>query len=85
VFETSNAEVIKEQVARGVGVSILTRSAAYRDVLARQLAITKLDGESPQLEIYVAVREGHELSRPANVFLDLLYKTMEAQPPESSN
>jgi len=84
VFETSNAEVLKEQVARGVGVSILTRSAVYRDVLARQLAITKLDGESPHLEIYVAVREGHELSRPAKVFLDLLYDTKNNQPQNDS-
>lgn len=85
VFETSNAEVIKEQVARGVGVSILTRSAAYRDVLARQLAVTKLADEALQLEIYVAVREGHELSRPANVFLDLLYNTKKADSPNHAN
>jgi len=85
VFETSNAEVIKEQVSRGVGVSILTRSAVYRDVLARQLAVTKLTGESLKLEIYVAVREGHELSRPARVFLDLLYESKENQDQNNTN
>ncbi len=74
VFETSNAEVIKEQVARGVGVSILTRSAVYNEVLSRRLALANLEGEELELEIYTAVREGHDLSRPARVFLDLLYQ-----------
>ena len=74
IFETSNAEVIKEQVARGVGISIITRSAAYEDVLSRRLALANLKDEKISLKIYTAVREGHELSRPARAFLDLLYE-----------
>lgn len=72
VFETSNAEVIKGQVARGAGVSFLTRSAVYQDVLARRVAPANLDREPLKLDIYIATLEGHDLSRPARVFLDML-------------
>lgn len=73
VFETSNAEVIKEQVAQGTGLSFLTRSAVYKDVLSRRLAMARLEGEKLDLEIYAAVLKGHELSRPARAFLDILF------------
>lgn len=72
VFETSNADVIKEQVAGGVGVSIMTRSAAAEDLAAGRLAEVELADEVLWLDIYTAVLAGHELSRPARVFLDML-------------
>jgi DNA-binding transcriptional LysR family regulator len=73
VFETSNAEVIKEQVSQGQGISFLTRSGAAADIRAGKVATFTLKNEQPQLNICTAVLKGHELSRPAKAFLDLLY------------
>jgi DNA-binding transcriptional LysR family regulator len=72
VFETSNADVIKEQVAGGVGASFMTRSAVAEELAAGRLAEVSLEGETPWLDIHTAVLVGHELSRPARVFLDML-------------
>ena len=74
-FETSNAEVIKEQVAAGVGLSFLTRSAVNRDMQEKRLAPVKLKNEDLRLEINIAVMSNHELSQPAQAFLDLLAQT----------
>ena len=73
VFETSNVEVIKAQVARGVGISFLTRSAVYEDVLSRRLAMLSLENERLRLDVYTATLENHHLSRPGQAFLELLY------------
>ncbi|MEW6267243.1 MAG: LysR family transcriptional regulator [Thermodesulfobacteriota bacterium] len=75
VFETSNAEVIKEQVARGLGVSFLTWPAVRQEVAAGRLAQVRLKGERLTLDVHTAVLEGHELSQPARAFLDLLTET----------
>jgi len=73
VLETSNSEVIQEQVARGIGISVLTRSAVHSAVTSHRLAVLNLDIPTPKLDICTAVLEGHELSGPAQAFLDLLY------------
>ncbi|MEW5725842.1 MAG: LysR family transcriptional regulator [Thermodesulfobacteriota bacterium] len=75
VFETSNAEVIKEQVADGVGLSFLTRSAVQGDIDMGRLAPVFHQGHPLRLDINTAVLEGHELSLPARAFLDLLAET----------
>ena len=80
VFETSNSEVIKEQVARGIGISVLTRSAVHSAVTSRRLAVLNLEIPTPKLDIYTAVLEGHELSGPAQAFLDLLYGKYKKKP-----
>ena len=72
VFETSNAEVIKEQVAAGVGLSFLTRSAVNSDLRLGRMAPIGLRNEMLRLEIYTAVLAGHDLSQPARAFLDLM-------------
>jgi DNA-binding transcriptional LysR family regulator len=77
IFETSNAAVIIEQVARGSGISFLTHSAVYREVLTRRVALANLEGLQLRLDIYTAVLEGHELSQPAQVFLELLQQSRE--------
>lgn len=74
VFETSNAEVIKEQVAQGQGISFLTRSGTEAEIRAGRIATFTLQGEQPSLDICTAVLKGHELSRPAKAFLNLLYQ-----------
>ena len=74
VFETSNADVIKAQVAQGQGISFLTRSGVEPDIQAGEVAAFSLKGEQPRLDICTAVLKGHELSRPARAFLDLLYQ-----------
>jgi DNA-binding transcriptional LysR family regulator len=72
VFETSNADVIKEQVAGGVGASVMTRSAIAEELAAGRLAEVSLAGERLSLDVHTAVLVGHDLSRPARVFLDML-------------
>jgi LysR family transcriptional regulator, low CO2-responsive transcriptional regulator len=74
VFETSNAEFIKEQVATGMGISFLTRSAVSEELASGRLATAKLQEEELKLEIYSAVRMGHELSQPARAFLNIVAK-----------
>ena len=72
VFETSNAEVIKEQVAAGVGIAWLTRSSVQGAIDMGRLAPVFHQGGGLKLEINTAVLEGHELSQPARAFLDML-------------
>jgi DNA-binding transcriptional LysR family regulator len=72
VFETSNADFIKEQVAGGMGVSFLTLSSVSDDVAIGRLAIVNLIEENLKLEIYSAVRAGHDLSQPAQAFLEII-------------
>jgi DNA-binding transcriptional LysR family regulator len=84
VFEASNAEVIKEQVARGVGLSILTRSAVYKDVISSRLSMANLAGPKLKLEIFIAMRAGHDLSQPARMFLSLLKELRQASPAASA-
>ena len=72
VFETSSSDVIREQVASGSGIAWMTRSAAQAPLDAGRLAEAKLEGEETHLDIHTAVLAGHELSRPARVFLDLV-------------
>ena len=72
VFETSNTDVIKEQVAAGVGLSFLTRSAVSRELKTGRLALIGHRGGQLRLDIHTAVLAGHDLSLPAMAFLDLL-------------
>ena len=76
VFETSNVDFIKEQVANGMGVSFLTRSAVSEELASGRMATAKLKEEKLKLEIYSAIRIGHELSQPARAFLDIVTKSM---------
>lgn len=76
VFETSNADFIKEQVAHGMGLSFLTYSAVADELASGRLATAGLKETRIELEIYSAVRQGHELSQPARAFLDIIKKSM---------
>jgi DNA-binding transcriptional LysR family regulator len=78
VFETSNVDFIREQVAHGMGLSFLTRSAVAEDLASGRMATARLREENLKLEIYSAVRIGHELSRPARAFLDIVTRSMPA-------
>lgn len=78
VFETSNVDFIKEQVAHGMGLSFLTRSAVADELASGRMATVRLKEENLKLEIYSAIRAGHELSRPARAFLDIVTKSMPA-------
>lgn len=76
VFETSNVDFIKEQVAHGMGLSFLTRSAVADDLASGRLAVARLKEERLQLEIYSVTRVGHALSQPARAFLDIVTRAM---------
>jgi DNA-binding transcriptional LysR family regulator len=84
VFETSNADFIKEQVANGLGISFLTRSAVSEELSSGRLVTVKLKEERLKLKIYSVIRQGHELSQPARAFLNIVTKSMPA-PQEISN
>lgn len=72
VFETSNSDFIREQAIGGMGLCFLTRSAVQPDVDEGRLCILKLEGEDLKLEIFSVVRAGHDLSKPALAFLDII-------------
>jgi DNA-binding transcriptional LysR family regulator len=76
VFETSNVDFIKEQVANGMGISFLTRSAVSEELTSGRMATAKLKEEKLKLEIYSAIRIGHELSRPARAFLKIVTQSI---------
>jgi DNA-binding transcriptional LysR family regulator len=80
VFETSNVDFIKEQVASGMGISFLTRSAVAGDLASGRMATVKLKEEKLHLQIYSAIRIGHELSQPARAFLDIVTRSMPGNP-----
>jgi DNA-binding transcriptional LysR family regulator len=80
VFETSNVDFIKEQVASGMGVSFLTRSAVSADLASGRMATAGLKEEKLNLEIYSAIRKGHALSQPARAFLDIVTRSMPLSP-----
>jgi DNA-binding transcriptional LysR family regulator len=80
VFETSNVDFIKEQVASGMGLSFLTRSAVAEDLASGRLAAARLKEEKLQLEIFSAIRTGHALSQPARAFLDIVTRSMPPAP-----
>jgi len=85
VFETSNVDFIKEQVANGMGVSFLTRSAVAEELSSGRMATVKLKEDKLKLEIYSAIRIGHELSQPARAFLDIVTKSMPSLKEISNN
>ncbi|MCB2189179.1 MAG: LysR family transcriptional regulator [Deltaproteobacteria bacterium] len=74
VLETSNADVIRKQVALGKSFSFMTRSVAAPDIQAGSVATFTLKNERPSLAIFTAVLGGHQLSQPARAFLNLLHK-----------
>jgi DNA-binding transcriptional LysR family regulator len=76
VFETSNADFIKEQVANGIGISFVTRSSVSEDIASGRLVAVELTEAPLRLEIYSAIRQGHELSQPARAFLDIVTRSM---------
>jgi DNA-binding transcriptional LysR family regulator len=61
-----------------MGVSFLTRSAVSEELASGRMATAKLKEEKLKLEIYSAIRIGHELSQPARAFLDIVTKSMPA-------
>jgi DNA-binding transcriptional LysR family regulator len=61
-----------------MGLSFLTRSAVAEDLASGRMATARLREENLKLEIYSAVRIGHELSRPARAFLDIVTRSMPA-------
>lgn len=80
VFETSNVDFIREQVANGMGISFLTRSAVADDLASGRMATAGLKEEKLQLAIYSAIRRGHALSQPARAFLDIVTRSMPLNP-----
>ncbi len=71
-METSNAELIKQLVQRGDGVSFIVREAAAVELKEKKLASVPLKGQKMFLDVSVGYLKNQPLSPPAQAFLDNL-------------
>lgn len=72
LVETSNVEFIKDMVSKGEGISFLVEQAVRNDVVDGSVKIVEILDHKMQLPVFVATREGDELSPAAKAFLEIL-------------
>ncbi len=72
LMETSNAEFIKQLVARGEGISFLVREAVDVELREGRLAAVKIRDHDLSLDVSIAYLKGQHLTRAGQAFLDLL-------------
>jgi len=72
LMETSNAELIKQLVQRGEGISILLRQAVEAELKGRKLASLVITDAPMFIEVTVAHLTDQPLSAPAEAFLELI-------------
>ncbi len=73
LFTVNNMEALKALVAQGMGITVLPRSAAWRDIeagLLVQLAVADFDLHTDYFMLYVP---GRSMSHAVKSFLNLLY------------
>lgn len=71
-MELGSNEAIKQTVAGGLGVSVLSRHTLTSDMPADHLAILDVEGFPIERHWYVAYSKGKQLSVVANTFLEYL-------------
>jgi DNA-binding transcriptional LysR family regulator len=71
-MELGSNEAIKQTVAGGLGVSVLSRHTLSSDMPADQLVILDVEGFPIERHWYVAYSKGKQLSLVANAFLNYL-------------
>jgi len=74
LMETSDAEMIKQLVRRGDGISFLVRESVARELKSRKLATVPIKGHKLFLDISIAYLKKQPLSPPAQAFLKSLKK-----------
>lgn len=72
LMETSNAEFIKQLVARGEGISFLVREAVGFELREGKLTAVRIRGHAISLDVSIAYLRGQHLTRAGQAFLDLL-------------
>ncbi len=72
LMETGNAELIKQLVMQGEGVSFLVHAAVALEIGERKLATVPLKGHHLSLDVSIAYLKKHSLSHPAQAFVDML-------------
>ena len=71
-LELGSNEAIKQAIAGGLGLSVLSRHTLTMDATANELAILDVEGFPIQRHWYVAYLAGKQLSVVANTFLEYL-------------
>ncbi len=72
LMETSNAEFIKQLVARGEGISFLVKEAVEAELKEGRLVAVGIKGHALTLDVSIAYLRGQHLTRAGQAFLDLL-------------
>lgn len=77
-LELSNTSAVKEAVAAGLGIAILSRHAISQELALRRLVILDVRGFPLSRQWYVVYREDKRLSRAAKAFMEFLLTSAEA-------
>jgi DNA-binding transcriptional LysR family regulator len=70
--ETSDAEMIKQIVQRGEGISFLVKEAVAKELKKKKLRTVPVKGHQLFLDVTIAYLQKHPLSPPAQAFLKSL-------------
>ena len=72
VLELGSNEAIKEAVARGVGVAVLSACAVRTDLDAGRFCVVEVEGVGRAREMFVVTDRRRVLPAPARLFVNLL-------------
>jgi DNA-binding transcriptional LysR family regulator len=84
VLELGSSEAIKEAVAEGLGVAVLSRRAVRNEVRAGRLKAVRVAGLTLDRDIYIVRDRRRVLAGPAELFLALVGPEPEGMPVATS-
>ncbi len=76
-LELGNSSAVKEAVAAGLGIAILSRHALSQELALRRLVLLDVQGFPLSRQWYVVHREGKRLSHAARAFMEFLLTSAE--------
>jgi DNA-binding transcriptional LysR family regulator len=76
-LELGNTSAVKEAVAAGLGVAILSRHALTQELRLRRLVVLNVEGFPVSRQWYVVHREDKRLSHAARAFMEFLLTSAE--------
>ena len=77
-LELSNTSAVKEAVAAGLGLSILSRHALHQELALRRLVLLDIQEFPVTRQWYVVHRQEKRLSYAARAFMEFLLTSAEA-------
>lgn len=77
-LELGNTSAVKEAVAAGLGISVLSRHALSQELALRRLVILNVQGFPLSRQWFVVHREDKRLSKAARAFMDFLLTSAES-------